>query len=291
MNQSPSHEDIIQALNQSGYLMEQQVATQLEALGLHVWTNWAFEDIDEGKSREIDVRAFKSVARNEKAKVSAFVEIIVECKNSSNPLVFLGRPKSEVDDRNAPEELVFPIDGYREARILEGNRAQYRRREAFFHLGFDKVHYRFTSRTKAVQFCRIDRNGKNWQANHGGLYNSIFYPMAKAVTAKKREIQKATRPAGGWRYFWFIIPILVTSGDIFFVDSTLDAPVPVERNFVTFQREIKSENLAGKFAIDFVRQSYLEQFYEDCLRPLILRMVDLSTNHSGFVLNEDIPWE
>ena len=46
MDAFPSHIDIITALRQSGYLMEQQVATQLEALGLHVWTNWAFEDID-----------------------------------------------------------------------------------------------------------------------------------------------------------------------------------------------------------------------------------------------------
>ena len=38
--------------------------------------------------------------------------------------------------------------------------------------------------------------------------------------------------------------------------GTLDAPVPVERNFVTFQREIRSENLADAFVIDFVRQSY-----------------------------------
>ena len=43
--------------------MEQEVATQLEALGFHVSTNMAFEDIEEGKSREIDV--IKRVAHNE----------------------------------------------------------------------------------------------------------------------------------------------------------------------------------------------------------------------------------
>ena len=35
MNASPSPEDIIDALRQSGYLMEQEVATQLEALDFH----------------------------------------------------------------------------------------------------------------------------------------------------------------------------------------------------------------------------------------------------------------
>ena len=59
MNDCPRSNDIIDALKQSGYLMEQEVATQLETLSFHVWTNWAFEDSDEGKSREIDVRAIK----------------------------------------------------------------------------------------------------------------------------------------------------------------------------------------------------------------------------------------
>ena len=73
MDESPSPADVITALKQSGYLMEQQVATQLEALDLHVWTNWAFEDIDEGKSRELDIRAIKQLARNEEKKISAYL--------------------------------------------------------------------------------------------------------------------------------------------------------------------------------------------------------------------------
>ena len=49
MDASPNQIDIITALKQSGYLMEQQVATQLESLGLHVWTNWAFRGHRRGK--------------------------------------------------------------------------------------------------------------------------------------------------------------------------------------------------------------------------------------------------
>ena len=66
MTNLPRPSDIITALSQSGYLIEQHVATQLEALDLHVWTNWAFEDIDEGKSREIDMRAVKRIALTRK---------------------------------------------------------------------------------------------------------------------------------------------------------------------------------------------------------------------------------
>ena len=89
--------------------MEQQIATQLEALDLHVWTNWAFEDIDEGKSREIDVRAVKRIAFDEGKKTSAYLEVIAECKNYTNPLVFIGRPRSDVDGLYGPERIGFPL--------------------------------------------------------------------------------------------------------------------------------------------------------------------------------------
>ena len=271
MDASPSQIDIITALRQSGYLMEQQVATQLEGLGLHVWTNWAFEDIDEGKSREIDVRAIRRVAHNEEKKISAFIEIIGECKNNSNPLVFVGRPKSDVDRLYAPEELVLPSSD----------------KEAFFHLGFGEVYSSFSSEVKAVQFCRIDRKGSNWHANHGGLYDSMFYPMAKALTARKREVLKDHR-RGEWRYFWFFVPVVVTSGDIFLVDSTEAEPVPEAKNYVTFKRDIQSEKVKGAFAVDFIRQSKFEQYFAECLQPVMDKMSYLAMSDPGSVSKQHI---
>lgn len=290
MNTSPNPDEIVTALKQSGYLMEQEVATQLEALDFHVSTNWAFEDSDEGKSREVDVRATRRVAHNKNGKLSAFLQLIVECKNNTNPFVFIGRPKNEADSLYAPQELVFPITNYEARQLIELNRTWIRKKEAFFHLGFDKVHYDFAADMKAVQFCQISRKAKNWQANHGGLYDSIFYPMAKALTALKGEVPKGTRP-DEWRYFWFFVPMVVTSGDIYYLDSTDDPPVPEPRKFVTFKREIRSGNLKGTFAIDFVCRNQLEHFISHCLQPLVTRMADLTTNQADFVLKQDIPWE
>ena len=201
------------------------------------------------------------MANNEEKKLAAFVEIIGECKNNSNPLVFIERPKNNVDNRYPPEELIFPSGD----------------KQAFFRLGFDQMHYNFASHMKAVQFCRIHRKGKIWHANHGGLYDSLFYPMAKALTARKNEILKHNH-LSKWSYFWVLVPVVVTSGDIFSVDSTDVEPEPVEKNYVNFRRDIQSENLKGTFSVDFIRQSRLEQFYADCLQPLIDKIVDLTMN-------------
>ena len=287
MNASPSPENIIDALRKSGYLMEQEVATQLEALNFHVCTNWAFQDIDEGKSREIDVRAIKRVAHNEEKQLSAFVEIIAECKNSKNPFVFIGRSKNQTDNRYIPQELIFPIAEY---RAWAPNASRLKEKDAFFHLGFDKVHHDFTRDSKAVQFCRIDRKGKNWHANHGGLYDSIFYPMAKAFTAQKHEIVKDDQSSER-RYFWLFVPMVIISGDIFYVDSMEADPVPQGIDYITFKREIRSGTLDGIFTIEFVRQNQLEEFISNCLDSLITKMTDLTMNHADSVLNHSIPWE
>ena len=288
MNDSPSLSEIVDALKQSGYLMEQEVATQLEALNFHVWTNWAFQDVDEGKSREIDVRALKPVAHNEEKKLSAFVEIIAECKNSTNPFVFIGRPKNQMDNLQPPQELVFPRGGY--SILQKGtakNVATVHLADPFFHLGFDKVHYDFTSETKAVQFCRIVRKGKGWHANHDGLYDSIFYPMAKALTARYREVCMDNRPPEH-SHFWLLVPMVIINGDILYVDSMEADPLPQKRSYVTFKREIKSEKLDGLYNVVFVDQKHLEQFISDRLEPLVDRMADLTMKHADFVLEDNI---
>ena len=291
MNDSPSLLEIVDALKQSGYLMEQEVATQLEALNFHVWTNWAFQDIDEGKSREIDVRAIKRVAHNEEKKLSASVEIIAECKNSTNPFVFIGRPKNQMDNLKPPQELVFPRGIY--SILPKGtakNVATFHLADPFFHLGFDKVHYDFASETKAVQFCRIAQKNKKWHANHDGLYDSIFYPMAKAFTVRNHEIRMDNRPPEH-SHFWLLVPMVIISGDILYVDSMKADPVPEKRTDVTFKREIKSEKLDGVYNVVFVNQKHLEQFISDRLEPLVDRMADLTMNHADFVLEQNITGE
>lgn len=152
MSGEPSADEIMAAIHESGYLMEQEVATQLERCGLHVRTNVAFEDPDEAKSREIDVVAVKRVAFNEQAKLAAYVELLVECKNSANPFVFIARPKNGADHHRVPEEI-FPYR-YEQKKDIGPNQGMIREVKGFHHLGFDQVFETHLNPWKAVQFCR-----------------------------------------------------------------------------------------------------------------------------------------
>jgi hypothetical protein len=285
---TPSEDEIMAAIAASGYLMEQEVATQFEGRGMHVRTNVAFQDSEEGTSREIDVTAITRVAVDEDAKVGALVEVLVECKNSSNPFVFIARPKNEADRRSTPEEFVFPYE-YKMTKDLGAGRSMRRTFPAFKHLGFDKVFDAHVRPWKAVQFCRIDRKGKGWHANHGGLYDAIFYPMVKALTARRKGRPKASRPED-WRYIWLYFPLVVTSGDLFLIDTSADNLRPEPVDHVSFQRELKSAKLSGSFMVTFVRQQALEKFMTDVVDPLSELCRDLIERRLGFLKETDLPW-
>jgi hypothetical protein len=289
MTATPTDKEIMQAIEESGYLMEQHVATQLETLSFHIKTNSAFEDPDEGKSREIDVLAIKRVAVNESAKVAAFVELIVECKNSNNPLVFITRPKNRADVHSKAEHFRYPVK-YEMAKDLGGGRSSLRELDGFFHLGFANIHYRHRQLTKAVQFCRIDRKGGGWHANHGGLYDGLFYPIAKAVTARLAKVPRGKGP-DDWKYIWLLFPIIVTSGELLVVDSTKTNSLPQPHTWVGFSRELQSGKLSGTYELDFVHQNQLEKFVDECINPLGELAKELVETKADFLLQSKCPWQ
>lgn len=277
------------AMNESGYLMEQAVATQLEERGIHVNTNVAFEDPDEGKSREMDVQGVHRVAYNEKEKLAAYVEYIIECKNSSNPLVFVARPKHGADRHNAPREFLFPFE-YKMSKAAEAAKSTISREvSAYRHLGFNKVFNESKIDWKADQFCRIDRKGSGWHANHGGLYDATFFPMVKAFTARKKALDsmKAYRTDA---VIWLFFPLVVTTSDLFLIDSSVVVPAPKLVDYITFKRELRSAKLTGSFMLTFVHLNALEKFLATVVDPMARHATDLIMNRADFLRAKDLPW-
>jgi hypothetical protein len=112
MSDGPNETDVLAAAQASGYLMEQAVATELENLGYHVATNHSYEDLDEQKSREMDVWAFRRKHHDTTFQLSVVAELICECKKNDGPFVFIGRRKGELDSLLDPEQYSFPHQHY-----------------------------------------------------------------------------------------------------------------------------------------------------------------------------------
>src|SRR5450755_1866088 len=155
----PTDEQVLGALEQSGYLFEQEVADALEGLGLHVDTSWAFPDPDLDKSRELDVHGIRRIIHDEPNRFSLFVEVLAECKSFEAPLVFLQRQKNERELQHAvPHEYIFPVHHYR--KQISTN--SYQEVAPFIHLGLREHHYYYREPLKATQFSKIVRKGDKW---------------------------------------------------------------------------------------------------------------------------------
>jgi hypothetical protein len=266
------------------------VASQLERLKFHVQTARAYNDSAEGKSREIDVWATRRFLEDEPNRILGISEIIAECKNSSNPFVFLTRKKSGADDYWKSPQMRFPVDPYEARKPTGPSSALLQHTPAFEELGIKPIHHFHMRETKAVQFARIDRNGSRWVANHAGLYDAIFLPLLKAFRSRWDE----TRPRGGkedWRYFWFFYPIVVVRGKIYEIDTSVDERRAVEVPHIPFVRDLKMEGLEGRFLVDFVNEDHLPKFVSDVVGANENHIVSRYTSEPSTVLTKEREWK
>jgi hypothetical protein len=280
-------EDILRVLKDSGYPLEQEIASCLEKMEWSFTLNYAFTDIETNISREIDILAERKLrlenisepvglgtttGRLQKWKgieqrVRLNIELLVECKKIKSSLVFFCRPKqssdyfpSNADDiiqhsGTKPEIVVKPLNELSHTVFTVGQ-----------FLKFGKLSHYSRSKEKATQFCKIYRSGKNLAADHAEVYQSFVVPLIKAV-----EYQKMVRQAKPSQLYFDMFlhyPIIVIDGMILKTDP--ECKLLEKTHHVEFVRNYYSSKIGGTYRIDVVEKSYLCEFIEKVLTPSIL---------------------
>jgi len=253
----PKFEEILNAVKKSGYLFEQEVATIFEKLGIHVRTNSAFKDIDEDKSREIDIMGFKNYLYDEENKLYISARFICECKNNQNPFTFITRNKSKNDDRYIPPNFTFSKNKYEVP--ISGESNSYRAYDGFEYFKLKEIFPYSLQDYKAVQFCKIIPKGKEWIAQHDGIYDSIIYPLSKCLEYYKNlDIEQQKKIST--RMFTVYFPMVVLNSNIYSINSHLDSEIVNEVDYMSFIREIENKKQKGQYLIDFVKKESLENY-------------------------------
>lgn len=267
---SPSEEEILNAINSSGYLFEQEVGSVFEKNGFHIQTNAAFKDEDEETSREIDVMGYKRIYWSEEKKISIGVTILTECKNNQNPFVFIKRNKSAVDRFYSPPNFLFPKKEFQEP--IEGKPNSYTIVPAFRHFQLDKVFPYSIGESKAVQFCKIIRKGKDWNAFHDGIYDSILFPIIKCLEHYKKKDSKMLDSE--WKNYFIYFPIVVLNSKIYSIDTHSNADKVNNEDFVSFTRDIDAKKIQGKYLIDFVTKDGLQAYLDNHIKTFVEKFVE-----------------
>jgi hypothetical protein len=283
-----TNEDILKILKESGYPLEQEIASCLEKMDWNFTLNYAFTDIETNASREVDILAERALwldnlrkAQNQgvtkkgkgqkwqtiEQRVRLNVELLIECKRIRSPLVFFCRPKQSSDFFSRHGDDIVQYSGVRPEIVV---RPWNELSSYIFTIGqlleFGKLSHYSRSSEKATQFCKIYRKVGNLKADHAEVYQSFVVPLIKAVAHQKKMRQ--VKPS--WAYFDMFLhyPLIIIEGEILKVDSECKSLETT--NHVELIRNYYSNKIGGTYRIDVVSKGYLCEFVEEVLMPSIL---------------------
>ncbi len=161
------------AVQRSGYLLEQRVEAILSKEGYFAQTNPVFPDPDTGKSREIDVSAISATRIYKKGYNFVFPNLLCECENNSQPVVFFTKESlisslfhMEVKVSGIPVKF-WQGDGYVSFSDFTG---------------MEKFHH-YCKGAVATQYCtfQLKKDKSSWIALHSEEQHDTFNSLLKAL--------------------------------------------------------------------------------------------------------------
>ena len=136
-------------------------------------TNRGFFDIEENKSREYDVYAWKEVEVYKNGSYGMYPTLVCECKNYLQPVAFF------IHDEEKYEPLIDEV-------MVSGIPAKIWQRNKYISIQeFANVlnfhHYCKPKAPVATQCCTFENKGKFWNASHGGDLHETERTLTKAL--------------------------------------------------------------------------------------------------------------
>jgi hypothetical protein len=278
----PTSEEILKAVRDAGWLLEQDTARSLESFDFRTQLGWAYEDPDDPTtSREIDVMGYRQFHVDEGHRLVVNARVLAECKQSSTPYVLIGREHEARFRTHHPEQHILRYSRLiTEVERMEQGGTRTADAPAWTELGLDKTPGSPSLETfRASQLVRLDR-GRTWTANNSGIFNSLVFPLAKALKAAQRhypsDAYPSPRRSSELAYVALHFPIVVTSAPLYRVDATHPDSSIEEVPWGKVIRQLETNTLKGLFEIDVVNYQHLPQYMSD-------QVVEFAANISAVV--------
>ncbi|MGC4749111.1 hypothetical protein ACLQ28_26135 [Micromonospora sp. DT201] len=262
----PTEEQILAALQRTGYIFEQKVA---DLLSPGVSTGWAFKDQDTGVSREVDIfkEEYETLYDDSTGKRLTIRWVILgECKNYQWPWVALTKKwsKAALDPmdfiENRWKELTVTLAAKLELSRENGPTLPFEKFPAEYH------RLRYAPHPRAVQLVKLNKKSGGWETHSSDVYSELTYPLAKAVT----HLRELATPAGVYkddaqmeRVITIAFPAIFVSTDIYVVVPNRGAYSVEKSQHVILERHLSSESTSGLFRYDVVTVDGIKSWYTD----------------------------
>jgi hypothetical protein len=252
---------VISSLERTGYLLEQRVARKVRSAGFTAITGKAFKDPEEGKSREVDVFAVRKVWDSPSKDVLVSIQLVIECKRSDGPYVVIGRTPNAMDTHRQPHSHTMPISQVRWLEYIGEQTARQHGMQTWKWLGFHELPGSPNHDVrKGVQLVRMNLKNKAWTAENSSVFE-LTVPLMKAVEAFRPPRDKNPEPR--YAHLCLCFPIIVTSGELFYVNGESEAPAAEQVDWAPLERDIDMNSMAGLFNLDVVTYSALDRYLQE----------------------------
>lgn len=274
-------EDIFEAVKTTGYFMEYEVAETFRSFGYSAVSPMAFQDVDEQKSREIDVFAGR-IFETKKAGIKLHVMFICECKNNRNyPIVFFCEKNDPIQEIINWHEFIFP------EMLQKWGLMGVEYLQTFNFLVLFKLHPYFKQKLKALQFTKIEYGTNKWRANTQGVFNEMVYPLVKAYHYYRRLFLTSIPVYDPDKDVVLFFPIVITSGDLYTINMS-GSPLEIEKvNNICFTRHFRSKAINGDYRVFFVKQDTLKDFVDNEVGPLIEQILKIAEEEPEIILEKE----
>ncbi|MET3349569.1 UNVERIFIED_ORG: hypothetical protein ABID57_001241 [Arthrobacter sp. UYEF1] len=269
MAAGPSPEEVLSALKVTGFLLEQEVLRMVEDHGFYADISRAYDDPDEGKSREIDVFGWKPFYVHERRDCVFGIRLIIECKNPKSPYVVIGHTPNSGEKRGMGGGYSFwtPL-----VEIGTTPHPNVPARYSVHHLsppdllGFADLEGSPTNEHfVGNQLIAMERKGTEWFAGNSHIFDGIVMPMLKAMSHHQqvnRNVRSGPLQTGEQSHNSLTVPILVTSNQIFEVNTDNEPSEAVAVPWTNVTRQVKTKDVQRTIKIDVVQASHLSDFLE-----------------------------
>lgn len=259
-----------ETIERSGYLLESRLESILREHNFLVDSNCFYTDSKTQKKREIDLLAvgYSSVNLFDSNIIGIGANLIIECKNYSQPLAFIDN-----DSRKNCE--YFNITAREEIAVASG------RPEFVIINGINHTLSEFASNTKAQfyneniciasQYFTFFKNGKNeWRAAHSShdtnkneSEHDLFEKLCTYLDIQKQSFWETygkgvVNPDINFAIFY---PVMVLQGDLWRIstDSSKKVVIHDEQHILHLRNHIKGSE-EKRYHIDVVTEAYFPQY-------------------------------
>jgi len=248
-----------EAIQKSGYLLEQRVEPILTKEGYFVQMNSVFPDPETGKSREIDISALSASQVYKGGFNFIFPTLLCECENNAQPIVFFTKES--------------PISFLHHEEIkVSGTPVKFWQKDGYIRLsefaGMEKFHH-YCKGAIATQYCTFQLNRKDkssWIALHREEQHDAFNSLIKALEYEIAEHFDSWVLPGKLEEetvnIQIYYPLVILQGNLYTASLENNHFTLRKSKHVQFRQEFFSPrtNKVETYQIDVISEEYLRDY-------------------------------